>query len=44
MGGVHSPLQMLTPLKLRLDVVLGDSSASLSVSANMFSWHWFENL
>ena len=32
------------PLKLRLDVMWGDSGATLSVLANMFSWYWFENL
>ena len=30
--------------KLRLNVVWGDSSAPLSVLANMFSWCWCENL
>ena len=41
---VSHPCKCKLQLKLRLDAVLGDSSAPLSVLANIFSWCWFENL
>ena len=44
LGGVAHPCRCKLLLKLRLDIVLGESSAPLSVLANIFSWCWFENL